>query len=34
MLGVTFFGVLLTPAFIYLLRRRGDRAMIAVQRKE
>jgi multidrug efflux pump subunit AcrB len=26
MLGVTFFGVFLTPVFFYVLRRRGDRA--------
>ena len=26
MLGVTFFGVFLTPVFFYLLRRHSDRA--------
>ena len=34
MLGVTFFGVFLTPVFFYLLRRHGDRAEVEVQRKE
>jgi hypothetical protein len=31
MLGMTFFGVFLTPVFFYLLRRRSDRAGVAVQ---
>jgi multidrug efflux pump len=26
MLGVTFFGIFLTPVFFYLLRRHSDRA--------
>jgi multidrug efflux pump len=34
MLGVTFFGVFLTPVFFYLLRRHCDRAQIAVQPRE
>jgi multidrug efflux pump len=33
MLGVTFFGIFLTPVFFYLLRRHGDRAEVAVQQK-
>jgi multidrug efflux pump len=33
MLGVTFFGVFLTPVFFYLLRRRSDRAPVAVSRE-
>ena len=33
MLGVTFFGVFLTPVFFYLLRRHGDRAEVAVHRE-
>jgi multidrug efflux pump len=33
MLGVTFFGVFLTPVFFYLLRRHGDRAKVAVSRE-
>jgi hypothetical protein len=28
MLGVTFFGVFLTPVFFYLFRRHGDRAEV------
>jgi hypothetical protein len=31
MLGVTFFGIFLTPVFFYLLRRRSD---VRVQQKE
>jgi multidrug efflux pump len=34
MLGVTFFGVFLTPVFFYLLRRQSDRAEAAAQQKE
>jgi len=34
MLGVTFFGIFLTPVFFYLLRRHSDRAKVAVQKKE
>ena len=34
MLGVTFFGVFLTPVFFSLLRRHSDRAKVAVQQKE
>ena len=34
MLGVTFFGVFLTPVFFYLLRRRSDRAEVAVRPRE
>jgi multidrug efflux pump len=34
MLGVTFFGVFLTPVFFYLLRRHSDRAAVPVQRRE
>jgi multidrug efflux pump subunit AcrB len=34
MLGVTFFGVFLTPVFFYLLRRHGDRAKVAAQQRE
>jgi hypothetical protein len=34
MLGVTFFGVFLTPVFFYVLRRHADRAEVAVQPKE
>jgi hypothetical protein len=34
MLGVTFFGVFLTPVFFYLLRRRSDRAGVAVHQRE
>ena len=30
MLGVTFFGVFLTPVFFYLLRRHSDRAAVTV----
>ena len=33
MLGVTFFGIFLTPVFFYLLRRRSDRPVVAVQPK-
>jgi multidrug efflux pump len=32
MLGVTFFGVFLTPVFFYLLRRRSDRAAVTASR--
>jgi len=34
MLGVTFFGVFLTPVFFYLLRRRSDRPQAPVQQTE
>jgi multidrug efflux pump len=34
MLGVTFFGIFLTPVFFYLLRRQSDRAEAAVEPKE
>ncbi len=34
MLGVTFFGIFLTPVFFYLLRRHSDRAESAAQKKE
>jgi hypothetical protein len=34
MLGVTFFGIFLTPVFFYLLRRHGDRAQGAAKPKE
>jgi len=34
MLGVTFFGIFLTPLFFNLLRRHSDRVDIAVQQKE
>jgi multidrug efflux pump len=33
MLGVTFFGIFLTPVFFYLLRRGSDRPVAAVQPK-
>ncbi len=34
MLGVTFFGVFLTPVFFYLLRRHSDWAEVPVQQRE
>jgi len=34
MLGVTFFGIFLTPVFFYLLRRHSDRTEAAAQRRE
>ncbi len=34
MLGVTFFGVFLTPVFFYLLRRHSDRAAVVVPQDE
>ncbi len=34
MLGVTFFGVFLTPVFFYLLRRHSDRANVGGQQHE
>ena len=34
MLGVTFFGIFLTPVFFYLLRRGSDRALVTPQPKE
>jgi multidrug efflux pump len=33
MLGVTFFGVFLTPVFFYLLRRHSDRSEVTVSRQ-
>ncbi len=33
MLGVTFFGVFLTPVFFYLLRRHSDRAVVPVSQE-
>jgi len=33
MLGVTFFGVFLTPVYFYLLRRHSDRAAVPVSRE-
>ncbi len=34
MLGVTFFGIFLTPVFFYLLRRQSDRVDVEVGQKK